>query len=98
MGKERHEHTLQATALVNEAYMRLVELKRITWQNRAHFLAMAARVMRRILGKAAAPGYQKRAAARPRHAGRRAVVSPALPHHLIALDEPLTALETTHQA
>jgi RNA polymerase sigma-70 factor (ECF subfamily) len=53
--------TLQATALVNEAYVRLVGVQQMHWQNRAHFLAMAARLMRRILvDSARARGYQKR--------------------------------------
>lgn len=46
---ERPDHTLQATALVNEAYVRLIDVNRIQWQNRAHFLAVAAQTMRRIL-------------------------------------------------
>ena len=55
------DHTLQATALVNEAYMRLVDVQQMNWQGRAHFLAMAARLMRRILvDSARARGYQKR--------------------------------------
>jgi hypothetical protein len=49
MARERSGHTLQATALVNEAYLRLIDLKQIRWQDRAHFFAMSARVMRRIL-------------------------------------------------
>ena len=49
MRRENPDHTLQATALVNEAYLRMVDVKKINWQNRAHFLAMAARLMRRIL-------------------------------------------------
>ena len=49
MRHERTDHTLQATALVNEAYVRLIDVNRIQWQNRAHFLAVAARTMRRIL-------------------------------------------------
>jgi RNA polymerase sigma factor (TIGR02999 family) len=49
MRQERADHTLQATALVNEAYLRLVDVNRIHWQNRAHFLAVAAQTMRRIL-------------------------------------------------
>jgi RNA polymerase sigma-70 factor, ECF subfamily len=54
-------HTLQATALVNEAYVRLVDVRRIEWQDRAHFLAMAARLMRRVLvDHARSLGYQKR--------------------------------------
>src|SRR6185436_20224525 len=46
---ERAGHTLQATALVHEAYMRLVDQRDVTWQNRAHFFGIAAQVMRRIL-------------------------------------------------
>jgi RNA polymerase sigma-70 factor, ECF subfamily len=49
MKRERPGHSLQATALVNEAYMRLVDYKRMQWQNRAHFFAVAAQLMRRIL-------------------------------------------------
>jgi len=49
MRGERIGRTLQATALVNEAYLRLIDLDRIDWQNRVHFLSMAARVMRRVL-------------------------------------------------
>ena len=49
MNRERPGHSLQATALVNEAYMRLVDYKRMEWQNRAHFFAVSAQVMRRIL-------------------------------------------------
>ncbi|MBX7171655.1 MAG: sigma-70 family RNA polymerase sigma factor [Pyrinomonadaceae bacterium] len=47
--RERQEHTLQTTALVNEAYLKLVEQKRVVWQNRAHFFAISASLMRRIL-------------------------------------------------
>src|SRR5262249_37373547 len=49
MGRERQNHTLQPTALVNEVYLRLLGQRRVTWQNRAHFLGVAARIMRRIL-------------------------------------------------
>ena len=49
MRQERGDHTLQATALVNEAYVRLIDVKRIQWQSRSHFLAVAATTMRRIL-------------------------------------------------
>ena len=49
MRGERSDHTLQATALVNEAYVRLIDVNRIRWQNRSHFLAVAAQTMRRIL-------------------------------------------------
>src|SRR5688500_4873800 len=46
---ERSDHTLQATALVHEAYLRLVDWQNVSWQNRAHFFAVAAQVMRKIL-------------------------------------------------
>lgn len=49
MGAERPDHTLQTTALVNEAYLRLADQTDLRWQNRAHFFAVAARAMRRIL-------------------------------------------------
>ena len=49
MRRERPDHSLQTTALVNEAYIRLVDYKRMQWQNRAHFFAVSAQLMRRIL-------------------------------------------------
>ena len=47
--RQRSGHTLQTTALVNEAYLRLIDARRVNWQNRTHFLAMSARLMRRVL-------------------------------------------------
>ncbi len=49
MQKERPDHTLQATALVHDAYIRLVDWENVSWQNRAHFFSVAAQVMRNIL-------------------------------------------------
>jgi RNA polymerase sigma factor (TIGR02999 family) len=49
MSKERDGHTLQTSALVNEAYLKLIDVRRIRWKNRGHFFAMAGRLMRRIL-------------------------------------------------
>jgi RNA polymerase sigma factor (TIGR02999 family) len=61
--RERADHTLQTTALVNEAYMRLVDQTRVQWESRGHFLAIAARAMRRILvDHARGKSRQKRAA------------------------------------
>jgi RNA polymerase sigma-70 factor, ECF subfamily len=61
MRREHNGHTLQATALVNEAYIRLVDSSRVRWQNRAHFFAVAAQLMRRILVDFARNrNYQKR--------------------------------------
>jgi RNA polymerase sigma-70 factor (ECF subfamily) len=59
--RERNSHTLQTDALVNEAYVRLVDLSRVEWRDRTHFFALAARLMRRILvDYARARRYQKR--------------------------------------
>ena len=92
MAGERAGHTLQPTALVNEAYLRLVDLRQMQWQDRAHFLAMAARLMRRILVDAArAKGYRKRGGDAHRVSFDEAlVVSHARGDDLIALDEALT--------
>ncbi len=61
MYDERPEHTLQATALIHEAYLRLVDQRRTQWQSRAHFFAVAAQMMRRILvDHARRRAYQKR--------------------------------------
>ena len=97
MGKERQGHTLQPTALVNEAYLRLIEVKRMQWQNRAHFFAMAARVMRRILVNAAlSRGYQKRGGgAQHVTLDEGLAISGEKAPDLVALDEALTALAAT---
>jgi RNA polymerase sigma-70 factor, ECF subfamily len=94
MKGERSGHTLQATALVNEVYMRLIDVQRVRWQNRAHFFAMAARLMRRILVEAArARDAQKRGAGAPIVSLDEALVVPTEPgNDLVALDEALTAL------
>jgi RNA polymerase sigma factor (TIGR02999 family) len=62
MRGERRDHSLQATALLNEAYLRLVDVRRVNWQNRTHFLAMSARIMRRVLVEAARARYSRRGA------------------------------------
>ena len=63
MGHERGGHTLQPTALVNEAYLKLVDARQVKWQDRAHFFAMSSRLMRQVLVDwARARGYQKRGA------------------------------------
>jgi len=63
MRSERRDHSLQATALLNEAYLRLVDARKVNWQNRTHFLAMSARIMRRVLVEAArARRYRRRGA------------------------------------
>ena len=91
--RERRGHTLQATALVNEAYLRLVDIDRVQWQDRAHFFAMAARQMRRILIDAArARGNQKRGGDVLKVSLTQGLGVPDRPEDLIALDEALEAL------
>jgi len=94
MAREPAGHTLQPTALVNEAYLRLVDLRRMLWQNRAHFFALASTLMRRILVDGA----------RARHAGKRGggvravtlndqVWAPSgRPTDLVALEDALASL------
>jgi RNA polymerase sigma-70 factor, ECF subfamily len=61
MARERRDHTLQTTALVNEAFFRLIDAQGVPWQDRAHFLGLAARLMRRVLvDHARKRGYEKR--------------------------------------
>ena len=94
MAGERVGHTLQATALVNEAYLRLIEVNQVRWQNRAHFFAMASRVMRRILVDAArSRGFQKRGAGAEKVSLDEALLVSGEPRQdLIALDDALNAL------
>jgi RNA polymerase sigma factor (TIGR02999 family) len=94
MRRERAGHTLQTTALINEAYMRLIDVKEVRWQNRAHFFAIAARLMRQILVDFARErGYQKRGGAARRVELDEALgVSLGRSEDLVALDEALSAL------
>ena len=94
--QERSDHTLQATGLVHEAYLRLVDQSSMNWQNRAHFFAVAAQIMRRILvDYARSHRAEKRGGLREKHefdealapSGERAV-------DLIALDDALHDLVT----
>lgn len=96
--RERRDHTLQPTALVNEAYLRLIDLKRIQWQDRAHFLAMAARTMRRILvDHARARDNEKRGGGAPRLSLELAMEVARSPEcHLVELDDALRRLEAGH--
>jgi RNA polymerase sigma-70 factor (ECF subfamily) len=94
MAGEKAGHSLQATALVNEAYLRLVEARGMNWQNRAHFLAMSARVMRRILVDfARSKQYQKRGGGAVRVTLVDDVgLSDEPGRDLVALDDALDAL------
>jgi RNA polymerase sigma factor (TIGR02999 family) len=90
---ERAGHSLQTTALVHEAYIRLVDYKRMRWQNRAHFFAVSAQLMRRILVERARRCNLKRGRG-VQHVplDEAAVVSHDPPVDLIALDDALNEL------
>ncbi len=91
---ERLGHTLQATALVNEAYLRLVNSREVNWKNRAHFFAVSAQLMRRILVDAArARGYQKRGGEALKVTLDEELVGPLEKgRDLVALDDALKVL------
>lgn len=96
MRQERAGHTLQTTAIVNEAYMRLADYKRMRWQNRAHFFAIAAQVMRRILVE-----YARSRDSAKRGAGTQmisleegAIVSEGRSAEVIAVNDALIDLES----
>jgi RNA polymerase sigma factor (TIGR02999 family) len=94
MGRERNNHTLQTSALINEAYLKLVDQDETNWQNRAHFFAVAAQIMRHILiDHARSYGYEKRGAGSQRVSLDDAkVFSEERAGELVALDEALTDL------
>jgi len=94
MRKERAGHTLQTTALINEAYLRLIDAGQVEWRNRAHFFGVAARAMRQILvAMARERGCQKRGGGARRVSLDEAMVIDAGPDEdLVALDEGLEAL------
>ena len=93
MSRERGEHTLQPTALVNEAYLRLVDLQGTGWRDRAHFIAVAARTMRHILVDfARARGYQKRSGGERVAWNESLIVTGQPGADLVALDDALTRL------
>jgi|SRR5436190_1335068 len=93
MAGERAGHSMQATALVNEAYMKLVGVNRMNWQSRTHFLAVAATLMRRILvDHARAKRYQKRGGGAQKTTLPDDLVIPQPGRDLVALDDALQAL------
>ncbi len=90
---ERREHSLQITALVNEAYIRLVDYDRIKWQDRVHFLAVSAQVMRRILVEHARRHNLKRGGGVPHISlDEVAVVDGGRATNFVALDDAINAL------
>src|SRR5437867_11184202 len=94
MARERPGHTLQTTALVHEAYLRLIDSSRVRWQNRAHFFAVSAQLMRRILVDfARSRQYLKRGGAAQKVSfDEGLVVSNEQSQDLVALDDALKAL------
>lgn len=94
MAGERSGHTLQTTALVNEAYLRLIDWKNVHWQNRAHFFAVSAQLMRRILVDFARSHRQAKRGGDTRQVSldEALVVSYDRSADLVALDDALNAL------
>jgi RNA polymerase sigma factor (TIGR02999 family) len=93
MRRERRGHSLQATALVNEAYLRLVDYERIEWQSRAHFFSIAAQLMRRILVDHARRRNKKRGNGVPHVSLDEALMVSGSPStDLVALDDALVTL------
>ncbi|MGA2427720.1 MAG: sigma-70 family RNA polymerase sigma factor [Candidatus Acidiferrum sp.] len=94
MAREKPGHTLQTTALVNEVYLRLVNVPEVSWQDRAHFFAISARMMRRILTDfARSRKYLKRGGGAVQVSLDEAlVVSSGRPRDIVALDDALSQL------
>ena len=94
MQREGANHTLQPTALINETYLKLVEQKGVQWQNRAHFYAISAKLMRRILTDHARGHLRQKRGGGAEHLELRedAVLSPEKSVELLALDEALERL------
>jgi len=94
MAGERPGHTLQATALIHETYLRLISVRQVKWQNRAHFFAICAQLMRRILVDfARSRGYQKRGGGATAVDFDEALVVSSHPDvNLVALDDALGRL------
>jgi RNA polymerase sigma-70 factor (ECF subfamily) len=99
MRQERAGHTLQATALVNEAFLRLADLRQVEWRDRSHFFATASQMMRRILvDHARKRRHQKRGGiAKPFSLDDSAVVVADRASELVRLDDALEALEKQDQ-
>ncbi len=99
MARERGDHTLQATALVNEAYLRLKQQNAAQWQNRAQFFAVAAQMMRHILVNYARRKKRAKRGAGATHVAldEQLVVSGEKADEMVALDDALQKLEQIHK-
>jgi RNA polymerase sigma-70 factor (ECF subfamily) len=96
MRQERPDHTLQATSLVNEAYLRLIDVNRIEWRDRSHFLAVAAQMMRRILVESARNRRRQKRGGGAVHLNLDEVqrLPDAKDHDVVALSDALSGLAT----
>jgi RNA polymerase sigma factor (TIGR02999 family) len=95
MRQERPNHTLQATSLVNEAYLRLIDVNRVEWRDRAHFLAVAAQMMRRILVESARNRRRQKRGGGAVHVNLddvQALLPDSKERDLVALSDALSAL------
>jgi RNA polymerase sigma-70 factor, ECF subfamily len=94
LGRERPLHTLQATAVVHEAYLRLVEIPHVQWHDRVHFFAIAAKVMRRVLIEHARSAHcsKRGAGVRPINLNEALTMSAKLDSEIVRLDEALEDL------
>ena len=94
MARERRDHTLQPTALVHEAYMRLADFQRLHWKNRVHFFAISSQVMRRVLVDSARSRERQKRGGNPQRLSLDECADLGQQHDaaLIALDDALTAL------
>ena len=99
MHRENPGHTLQTTALVNEAFVRLMDQKRVRWQNRAHFFAIAAQIMRRVLLNYARDQKRVKRGGGAIHVSlyEDDIISPGRSAELIALDEALNRLASVDE-
>jgi len=95
MRREDPDHTLQTTALINETYLRLIDQRKVQWQNRAHFFGIAAQIMRRILLNYARDQNRMKRGGRMIHVSlsEAMVMSAEKDGELIALNDALTKLE-----
>lgn len=96
MRQERPDHTLQATSLVNEAYLRLIDINRVEWRDRAHFLAVAAQMMRRILVESARNRRRQKRGGGAVHVNFDDVqeLPDSKEHDLVVLSDALSGLAT----
>ena len=94
MRRERQDHTLQTTGLLNEAYVRLAEMGKVKWKNRSHFYAMSSRLMRRILVDFARSRQYLKRGGKSQHVSleENLLISDAKSSDLVSLDDALTAL------